>query len=191
MIPEPIAVTLKVTFVLENLQVAYAISGSIATALYGVARSTQDVDIVADLKVEHVAPMAKMLQTKFYLDTAMISDAVARRESFNLIHRETMLKVDVFVARDHPLDRAVISRARRYSLHPEASSLVSVVAPEDVVLAKLWWYRQGREVSRQQWKDVLGVLRLQADTLDMGYMYHLAEQLGVYDLLQQALDEIG
>jgi hypothetical protein len=191
MMPEPIAVTLKVTFVLENLKVDYAISGSIATALYGVARATQDVDIVADFKVEHVAPLAEMLQTEFYVDAAMISDAVARRETFNLIHYETVLKVDVFVARDHPLDRAVISRARRYSLHPETSSLVSVVAPEEAVLAKLWWYRQGREVAAQQWKDVLGVLRLQADTLDTDYMHRFAEQLGVHDLLQRALQEIG
>jgi aspartate carbamoyltransferase catalytic subunit len=64
---------------------------------------------------------------------------------------------------------------------------VYVLSPEDVVLAKLEWYRIGGEVSARQWHDVLGVLRVQGERLDRDYMGDMAGTLGVADLLERAL----
>lgn len=186
MIPEPVAVTLRVTAVLESLGVPYAISGSLASALYGVARATQDVDIIADLHPAHVRPLVDALGAEFYVDNAAVAQEVARRGSFNLIHRETMFKVDIFVSRDHPLDKSVLARARRQVLHTEPEVSTFLISPEDAIVAKLLWYRQGREVSDRQWRDVIGMLRVLADTLDGAYLQQLAKQVGVQDLLEQA-----
>jgi hypothetical protein len=66
-----------------------------------------------------------------------------------------------------------------------------VQAPEDAVLSKLDWYRRGGEVSENQWRDVLGMLRQQAERLDVGYLRMWAGELGVADLLDRACREAG
>lgn len=68
---EPLEVTLKVTAVLEKLWVPYMISGSLASALYGMIRTTQDADIVAEFRMEHIQPFIYALREEFYLDRAL------------------------------------------------------------------------------------------------------------------------
>ncbi|HXL36665.1 MAG TPA: hypothetical protein VN954_05625, partial [Ktedonobacteraceae bacterium] len=79
---------------LEELGVPYHIGGSVASSLYGLPRLTIDVDIIADLRLEHIRPLVIRLQTNYYIDEDMIRDAIRRRSSFNVIHLDTMLKVD-------------------------------------------------------------------------------------------------
>ena len=66
---------------------------------------------------------------------------------------------------------------------------LAVSSPEDVILSKLRWFRQGGEASEQQWNDVLGVIAVQKDKLDLHYLRDWAEKLGIADLLNQALME--
>ena len=81
---EPIEVTFKVTEVLEALSVPYLIGGSLASTLYGMVRTTQDSDIVADMRQEHLQPFVAALQDEFYVDDEMIAEALQRHSSFNL-----------------------------------------------------------------------------------------------------------
>ena len=64
-----------------------------------------------------------------------------------------------------------------------------VLSPEDIVLAKLEWYRMGNEISDRQWRDILGVLMIQQGQLDHPYLRRMADMLGVEDLLERALQE--
>jgi hypothetical protein len=66
-----------------------------------------------------------------------------------------------------------------------------VTSPEDIILAKLEWYRMGGEVSERQWRDVLGVLKTRQGELDLSYLGKWAKELGVSDLLERALSEAG
>ena len=110
MLTEPIAVTLLVVDALEDLSVPYFIGGFLATAVHGVARATMDVDIVADLRVEHTAPLVDALGNAFYADMAMIRGAILRQGSFNLVHLKAMFKVDVFVRSRQPFDQTQFRR---------------------------------------------------------------------------------
>jgi hypothetical protein len=73
------------------------IGGSIASSVYGMARSTLDVDLVADIKINNISSLKQNLEKDYYIDEHMISDAIERESYFNLIHLETMEKIDVFI----------------------------------------------------------------------------------------------
>lgn len=188
---DPILVAAKVTAVLEELGVPYFIGGSVASTLYGMVRTTQDVDIVAKLQNEHLEPFIRKLQPAFFIDEHMVTDAIRRRASFNIIHRESMFKVDVFIPKEHGFAQKQFSRARKEALssEPEISAVVST--PEDTILAKLHWYRLGGEISDQQWRDILGLLKMQSSALDQEYLRGTAEELQLADLLAKAIEQAG
>jgi hypothetical protein len=122
MLTEPIAVTTLVTDALETLGVTYAIGGSLASAVHGVMRATMDADLVADLRLEHVEPLAQALGDAFYADTEVMREAVRHHSSFNVIHLDTMFKVDVFVAKPHEFDRSQLARRQSCVLRDTATS---------------------------------------------------------------------
>ena len=175
---------------LDRLGVRYHIGGSVASSTYGAPRATMDVDLVAALQPEHASTLARALQTTYYVDEDAVREAIARRGSFNVIHLETMIKVDVFVPATRAFDRQEMDRARPQTLDlaPGARTF-SVKSPEDLILRKLEWYRAGGEVSERQWGDVQGVLKVQGPALDRAYLCEWAQQLGVADLLERALQD--
>lgn len=184
---EPLAVTLKVTRVLEELEIPYFISGSLASTLHGMVRTTLDADIVAEITLEQVQPFVSALREEFYLDEAMIADAIRHHSSFNLVHLSTMFKVDVFVPQPRPFLQSQLARAQRLPLSPEEDLAARFASPEDTILSKLEWYRLGGEVSERQWRDILGVLKNRAGDLDVDYLRQWASALHVEDLLERAL----
>ena len=184
---EPIEVTLKVTQVLESLGIPYLISGSLASTLYGMVRTTQDSDIVAEMRIEHLQPFVSSLQGEFYLDDEMIAESIQRHTSFNIIHRETMFKVDVFIPQPRPFLQSQLIRSQKQTFQFETEVSAKFASPEDTILAKLEWYRLGGEVSERQWRDILGVLNLQGDRLDFQYLHNWAGRMGIQDLLRRVL----
>jgi hypothetical protein len=186
---EPIEVTLKVTAIFEQLSVPYLIGGSLASTLYGMIRTTQDSDIVAEMRPEHLQPFVLALQNEFYVDDEMIAEAIQRNTSFNIIHRESMFKVDVFIPRPRPFLQSQLARAQRQTFTFENEVSAKFASPEDTILSKLEWYRMGGEVSERQWRDILGVLKTRAGELDLAYLKKWSADLKVTDLLDRALRE--
>lgn len=186
---EPLAVTLRVVEVLDALNIPYFIGGSLASAVHGVVRTTMHVDLVAAMQPEHVAPLVAQLGAAFYADETMIRDAVAHRGSFNLIHLDSMFKVDVFVHTGRPFEHAQFERRVLQILSQEPQRAAYVTTAEDIILAKLEWYRQGGELSERQWRDVVNVAKVQDEALDLDYLRRWAVQLQVGDLLERVLEE--
>jgi hypothetical protein len=169
--------------------VRYLIGGSLASTVHGVARATIDADLVADLRPEHAGPLVKALCGAFYADLDAIRKAIEKRRSFNVIHLRTMFKVDIFVLKDRPFDRAQIERRVKLRIASNPERTAYLATAEDTILAKLEWYRLGRGISDRQWRDVLGVIKQQAKRLDMTYLRHWASVLKVSDLFEKALTE--
>ena len=184
---EPVEVTFKVTAVLEQLGVPYLIGGSLASTLYGMVRTTQDSDIVAEMRPEHIPAFVAALQDEFYIDDEMIASAIRRNSSFNIIHRETIFKVDVFVPRPRPFLQSQLNRAQRHTFTFANTISAKFASPEDTVLAKLEWYRLGGETSERQWRDILGILKTRAGQLDLDYLRKWAAEINATDLLERAL----
>lgn len=189
-LPSPIAVALDVTGVLTRLDVPHLVGGSLGSSIHGEPRSTLDVDIVAALELRHVPPLVAALRPGYYLDENTAKGAVAAGQSFNAVHLATAVKVDLFVAGRDPFDAERL-RTRVLVSIGEATASIYVDLPEYGLLRKLEWYRRGGEVSDRQWRDALGILRVQGSTLDRSRMETWAAQLGVADLLEKLLLHAG
>jgi hypothetical protein len=186
----PSSVLSLVTTEFEKLKIRHVLVGSFASSIYGLYRATADIDILADLKAEHVAPLHKALEETFYVDELAMRKAIARGQSFNAIHFDSVFKVDIFVASDDEFAATQLNRRKLRTLSPERTDEVYVASAEDTILAKLRWFRSGNEISKNQWNDVLGILSVLKDELDMEYLSTWAERLGVSDLLERAEDEV-
>ena len=119
--PELLAALGPVLRVLGDLGVRHFVGGSIASSAHGVARASVDGDVVAELLPAHVARFVSALQDMYYVPEERIREAVAHKACFNVIHLETMLKVDVFVSRDRPFDRRAFERSRPATIGTRAA----------------------------------------------------------------------
>ncbi len=188
--PDLLVALTPVIEALERFGVRYRIGGSVASSLYGVARSTLDVDLVADLAEGHVGPFAADLAAAYYVEESTVREAVRRRGSFNIIHLDTMLKIDVFVLRRDEYEQEAIGRGQEHRFAEGGEGRRFLVgSPEDVILHKLDWFRSSGEASGRQWRDVLGVLAVQGESLDRGYLVRWAMHLNIGDLLDRAFEE--
>jgi hypothetical protein len=187
----PVRVTLAIITALERHGIQYHLGGSFASSVHGVPRHTRDADLVADIALRDVSSFVADLRTEYYVDAEMIRDAIHRRASFNLIHLASGFKVDIFVLGSTPFDVSEFERRIRVQFDEETRREVFVKSPEDTVLHKLLWYREGGEVSERQWTDVIGILKTQGDRLDLYYLRQWADQIQVRDLLDGALDACG
>jgi len=176
--------------VLQQLGIRYYIGGSVASSAHGLPRTTQDVDMVLAILPMHIQPLTDALQDEYYIDADMIRDALRHGTSFNLIHLATMLKLDVFPLKQEPFAQQAFQRAQPLSMDfGERSGTLVVESAEDVILHKLRWYVLGNRVSERQWLDVLGVLKVQGDSIDREYLTRWARLLDLDELLEEALSQ--
>jgi len=186
---EPVFVTLLFINVFEKLGVPYFIGGSFASTVYGRVRTTQVVDIIASVELDHVDAFVKALDSAFYADRLMISDGISGRTSFNLVHLETMFKVDIFLPKNRPFDQLQLTRRVKRVIDKDLGREVYFASPEDTILAKLERYRLGGEVSEIQWRDIKAILQQRSDQLDLKYQKDSAKGLEISDLLERSLEE--
>jgi hypothetical protein len=99
-------------------------------------------------------------------------------------------KIDIFAMGPSQYDEVEFNRRRKVRVRASGEELV-VKAPEDTVLRKLLWYRDGGEVSSKQWRDIVEVLRVSGAEINQQYMFTWAEKLRVDDLLSRAQAEVA
>lgn len=185
---EATEVTLLVVEALDRLGVSYAIVGSLASSLYGLARSTLDTDLIADIRPEHVSKLINEIGDVFYVSEEEVTQAIHRRSSFNIIHYSSVFKVDIFIPKDRPFDKRQLCNRQLIVVTSNPSKRAYVASAEDTILAKLDWYKLGQGISERQWLDILGIIRMQSPQLDRDYLRKGATELHVENLLEEALE---
>lgn len=183
--PLELAHTMGVTF--DALGVKWVLGGSLASSLSGEPRATMDIDMAVRMTLAQALELVDVVRNDFYVNEHMVIDAVARHASFNLIPNTSPYKVDVFALGDGMLDRRQIDRRRRVIVAGPPSYELWVGSPEDQILRKLTWYRLGQEVSDRQWRDIVGILRVQSSFLDLADLRSTADAVGLRDLLERAI----
>lgn len=175
---------------LSRLNVRYYIGGSVAGWIHGAIRSTDDVDVAAELDEGTALQLTAALQGEFYVNQTTALDAVRRRACFHLIHLATSFKIGVFVSQDRAFDRSVQERAITSDFGDADSLSVRFATAEDIILLKLAWYRLGQEASERQWSDLTRIAKIHGHQLDEQYLQHWTAELSVADLLDRLLAEI-
>ena len=184
---DPFSQTLiQITAAFDRLRIRYAIGGSVASSARSIWRSTQDVDLIAAIHPAQVDGLVSALGTDWYADADEIRRSLQVGRAFNVIQISTSTKVDVFPAAEE-FHQSQLARA---TLVPLGLAVVPcvVTTAEDILLAKLQWYRDGGEVSDRQWSDIGGLIATNA-AMDWEYVNLWAGRLHVTDLLARARAE--
>ena len=175
---------------LDHLGIVYYIGGSVSSAIHGTPRRTQDVDVIVAMQLNQVHPFVQALQSDYYLDEQALKDAIRHNLPYNVIHLDTMMKVDLIPLKKRAFTQEEARRAQPQILEAGTQPL-RIASAEDAVLTKLEWFEMGGRSSGRQWNDILGILRRQGVAIDLPYLRRWADALGVRDLLEQVLVDAG
>jgi len=182
---DPIGIALRVAAAIEAAGGTYFVGGSVASSLHGDPRSTNDIDFVVSLPLGQVDTFIAALGTDFELDRDMLRDALRQARCANGFYLPVLTKIDLFGLGAEPFDEIEFARRASVTVGREGERLF-VKSPEDSVLRKLLWYRDGGEVSEKQWRDIVSILRVNAGALDDSYLAEWAARLRCADLLVRA-----
>jgi hypothetical protein len=177
--------------VFESLHIPYYITGGVCAIAYGDPRTTRDLDLVVECKPSEIMPMVARFEAEgFYCPPGAVEDIqFGKGRVLSITHMQLVLNADIVLNANTEFDRSKMERRRLEAIGLDESERFWLASPEDVILAKLLWGRQSQ--SEKQWRDVLGVLKVQRDSLDFAYLTQWAAQLDLTELVQQAIAAAG
>ena len=182
-----LAVSLATRF--EEIGIPYVIGGSVASSFVGEPRSTVDIDIAVDLSEGSLSAFVQGVRPSFHVPESDAARAVREHDSFNIIHNQAALKVDLFVIGSGTLDVNQMERRILVEVPADPPAQLWITSTEDQSLRKLDWYRQGGNVSDRQWRDIMAILRINRTSLDNRYLDATAALVDLSELLRQAREE--
>jgi hypothetical protein len=156
-------------------EIAYMLTGSFAMNYYAQPRMTRDLDIVVQLAAKDADKLVHLFSTEYYIALEAIHVAIAHESSFNLIHFESVIKIDCIVQKKSAYRRLEFERRRQVKIQDFNTWIAS---KEDLILSKLYWARDSR--SETQLRDVKNLL---ATEYDSAYLERWAKELGLESLL--------
>lgn len=173
----------------ESRKIVYRVVGSMASIAYGENRFTNDIDIVADLRLEDVDAMCGFFQPPdYFIARHAVEEAIRKRFQFNIIHVTSGLKIDVMLPKQTEYAAIEQSRARRLS-DPNGLS-AWFAAPEDVILNKLIFFQLGG--IEKHLRDIAGIVKVKQGELDLDYIQRWSDKLNVgteWALVQRRIAE--
>lgn len=167
--------------------VDYMFTGAVAVNYFGRPRLTHDVDILVELKPEHIRRFMGKFAKEFYIAKDGLEDAIEEEGMFNAIHKKTALKVDFWTIKSTLYDQTRFPRRKRVKMLGKRTWISS---PEDMIIVKLDWFRRFKD--RKHHMDAEGIYKIQKNKLDMRYLAKWARHHKVYGMLRdfQKLEEV-
>ncbi len=166
---------------LDSAGFDYMLSGSVALTFYGKPRMTRDIDIVVKITVEEVDGFISLFEQDFLIQKEMMVDAIKNKSMFNIIHLNSICKVDFFIRKNQEYRIVEFNKRKKKQLEDQE---ISVVALEDLIISKLCWAKDS--FSEMQIKDIVSLLDLD---FDRDYVKEWSTRLGLDEILGRVLDE--
>ncbi len=171
----------------EKLKIKYFITGSIASMFYGEPRFTNDIDVVADIKLEHIQGLSKLFpEGEFFIDEDTIRDAIKNHFQFNIIHPASGLKIDIVIPVLDDFNKSRFNRIKKVS--PIEKTLANLASQEDVIIMKMRYYKEGE--SEKHLRDIAGILKISGDDTDKQYIEFWANKFDLLDIWESVLDKL-
>jgi hypothetical protein len=161
------------------------IVGSFASNMYGIARATQDADVIVEISTSGIDELSNALGDEFYFDVEGAKEALKLGIMFNAVHYETGLKIDLIVPKQRSFDYEEFQRRKLANL---AGRKCWFATAEDTILAKLEWSKMGE--SERQFLDAVNIAKVQKENLDIDYLRYWSNDLRVDDLFERLLQEL-
>jgi len=166
---------LEVARRLEEAEFDYMLTGSMALNHYAQPRMTRDIDMVIALVLRDLENLPSIFGSEFYFSPEAAREAILNQSCFNVIHQESLIKIDFMIRKREDYRLAEFARRRRIEI---AGRSLWIVSKEDLILSKLDWARQSQ--SERQLSDVENLLATEAD---MEYLKTWSQKLNLTDML--------
>lgn len=164
---------------LDGAEISYMFTGSVAVNFYTVPRMTRDIDIVIELKENDVEKIYNLFSTDFYVDNDMILEAIKKEGMFNIIHYQSVFKIDFIVRKNNPYRAEEFKRRKKITFE---DAELYITSPEDLILSKLYWAKE--TMSELQLNDVKNLLK-SVKELDENYLKQWAKYLQVDEVYRK------
>ena len=169
---------------LDKLQIPYVLTGGLAVSFWGSPRSTHDIDIIIEIDKSYIGGLVKAFQKDFFIQQEVVEEMLRRGTSFNAIHHKTGLKVDFW-----PVDKKDQHKILEFQRAPKKDifgKVVSIIAPEDLIIVKLQWYKESE--SSRHLADIKSILKI--SQVDMEYIKKWAKQHSTLEIFEQIIDDV-
>jgi predicted nucleotidyltransferase len=173
-VQEELKVLRDVSEKLEAQGIRYMLTGSVAMIYYAIPRMTRDIDIVVELSLSDAARFIRSFATEYYVSNEAVENSIKNQSLFNLLHNETIIKVDFVIRKESTYRRLEFERRKRVPLDGFQTWIVS---REDLIISKLHWARESE--SERQLTDVRNLV---SKDCDRDYIDQWTQELGLSQL---------
>jgi hypothetical protein len=186
-IQDSISLAIQLHTIFEELNILYYITGDVAASAYGEPRTTRDLDAVIAVSPSNIDRLVQRLESEGFYVPGVEDVRSGRMQMLGITHQETIARADLMLAGESNFEREKFNRRRAIAI--DGRGTIYLASPEDIILNKLRWSAQSQ--SEKQWRDVLGILKVQKENLDFDYLNQQAEQLELSSALTRAFTEAG
>ena len=137
----------------EQADIPYMLTGSMAMNYYAQPRMTRDIDVVVAISPDEVSRAAALFRPDYYVSEENIRESLCYESIFNLIHQESVIKVDCIIRKSSEYRRVEFERRQKILILDFTTFIVS---KEDLIISKLSWAKDSH--FELQLGDVRGML---------------------------------
>jgi hypothetical protein len=184
---DPTAIASLLAQILNAANIPYYITGGVAAIAHGEPRATIALDVVIAIDLANLPTLAANFEAQGFYVAGLEDVMTGSLRCLNITHLETIENVDLMISGREEYDLIKFDRSRSYTL--PGSGEVAIASPEDVIISKLVWRRESQ--SDKQWRDILGILKVQQEKLDFGYLQEWIVRFELEDDWQRAKVEAG
>lgn len=191
-----LAVILPALRAFEDLQVAYYLGGSVASSLRGMQQAAQDIDLVVDLHERSFPTLLALLKQHYILDEDPADKALQKRTTFQMIHLDSLMKVDLIFPKTDAFNTSMRQCVGRHTLR-DGYPPFPIASASEMILFKLQRYQRDERTRTDgmrddaEWNDILGMLKVQGQTLDLALLERWAGKLDMTHTLHRAFVDTG